>query len=94
MTASGQMKAAGLQSLLQDKRGDAMGTGGLLILAFGLAADAFSVSVCKGLAVKKNTLRTGLLCGIWFGLFQAAMPLAGFLLGSTFAEYIEKLILN
>ena len=67
-----------------------MGAAGLLIMALGLAADAFSVSVCKGLAVNKKTLRTGLLCGVWFGLFQAAMPLAGYLLGSTFAKYIEK----
>ena len=51
--------------------------------------DAFAVSICKGLAVKKAGLREMATCGVWFGGFQALMPLIGFLLGSLFAEAIQ-----
>ena len=61
----------------------------LLLLAVGLSMDAFAVSVCKGLSMKKATLRAGLTCGIWFGGFQALMPLIGFFLGSLFADAIQ-----
>ena len=66
-----------------------MGFGELLLLAVGVSMDAFAVSVCKGLAMKRVTLREGFTCGIWFGGFQALMPLIGFLLGSLFAPAIE-----
>ena len=61
----------------------------LLILAVGLAMDAFAVSVCKGLTLKKADLKSMAKCGLWFGGFQAIMPLIGFLLGSLFASAIE-----
>lgn len=61
----------------------------LFLLAVGLSMDAFAVSICKGLAVKKATYREGALCGAWFGGFQAAMPLIGFFLGTLFADAIE-----
>lgn len=51
--------------------------------------DAFAVSVCKGLAMRKVTLKAQLICGVWFGGFQALMPFIGFYLGSLFAEAIE-----
>lgn len=66
-----------------------MGFVELLILAVGLSMDAFAVSVCKGLAMKKADLKGQLTCGIWFGSFQALMPLIGFYLGALFAEAIE-----
>lgn len=66
-----------------------MGIGELLLLAVGLSMDAFAVSVCKGLAMKKATLKAELTCGVWFGGFQALMPTIGFLLGALFAEAIE-----
>ena len=66
-----------------------MGFGELLLLAVGVSMDAFAVSICKGLAMKKATLKAGLTCGIWFGGFQALMPLLGFFLGTLFAEAIE-----
>ena len=66
-----------------------MGIGALLLLAVGLSMDAFAVSVCKGLAMKKATLKAGLTCGVWFGGFQALMPLIGYFLGKTFASAIE-----
>ena len=61
----------------------------LLILAVGLAMDAFAVSVCKGLTLKRADLKSMAKCGLWFGGFQAIMPLIGFLLGSLFASAIE-----
>ena len=61
----------------------------LFILAVGLSMDAFAVSICKGLAVKKATIKEGAICGAWFGGFQALMPLVGFFLGTLFAEAIE-----
>ena len=61
----------------------------VLIIGIGLAADAFAVSLCKGLSSKQNYLKTGLVCGLWFGVFQGLMPLLGWLLGSTVASYID-----
>lgn len=66
-----------------------MGFWELFLLAVGLSMDAFAVSVCKGLAMRKATLKAELTCGIWFGGFQALMPLIGFFLGSLFAEAIQ-----
>lgn len=66
-----------------------MGFWELLLLAVGLSMDAFAVSVCKGLAMKKATLGAGMICGSWFGGFQGLMPLIGFFLGSLFAGVIE-----
>lgn len=63
----------------------------LLILAVGLSMDAFAVSVCKGLSMKKATVRSMATCGIWFGGFQGLMPLIGFLLGSLFANAIQAI---
>lgn len=67
-----------------------MGMGELLLLGVGLSMDAFAVSVCKGLAMKRSSVKAGLTCGIWFGGFQALMPLIGFFLGSMFAEAIQS----
>lgn len=66
-----------------------MGIGELLLLALGLSMDAFAVSICKGLAMKKATVQASATCGIWFGGFQALMPLIGYWLGSFFAGAIE-----
>ncbi len=67
-----------------------MGLAEMFMLAVGLSMDAFAVSICKGLSMKKASLKTGAICGFWFGGFQAAMPLLGFLLGSVFAEAIKN----
>ena len=66
-----------------------MGIGELFLLAVGLSMDAFAVSVCKGLAMKKATLKAEATCGLWFGGFQALMPTIGFFLGALFADAIE-----
>ena len=60
----------------------------LFILAVGLAMDAFAVSMCKGLALKKATPGAMLKAGTYFGGFQAGMPLLGYFLGSAFSEQI------
>ena len=60
----------------------------LFLLAVGLAMDAFAVSVCKGLALSRVDMKKALAAGLWFGGFQALMPLLGYLLGSRFASYI------
>lgn len=65
-----------------------MGLMELLIQGFGLSMDAFSVSLCKGLATKKVRLRHSMSCGLWFGGFQALMPLLGYLLATTFRQVI------
>lgn len=63
---------------------------GSLVLALGFTADAFAVSMCKGLAMKKASWKAGMICGLWFGGFQAVMPLIGYYLGSIFADTINK----
>ncbi|MBQ6839512.1 MAG: manganese efflux pump [Oscillospiraceae bacterium] len=66
-----------------------MGFWELLLLAVGLSMDAFAVSICKGLSMKKAGLKEGSICGAWFGGFQALMPVIGFFLGTLFADAIE-----
>lgn len=61
----------------------------ILILAVGLSMDAFAVAVCKGLSLGRANWRRAGLVGIWFGSFQALMPLVGFFLGSSFRRYVE-----
>ena len=67
-----------------------MGIIELLVLAVGVSMDAMAVSVCKGLAMKKATFKNAMTCGIWFGGFQALMPLVGLYLGTIFADAIRK----
>ena len=61
-----------------------------LVLAVGLSMDAFAVSVCKGLSMKKADLKSGLICGAWFGGFQGLMPAVGYFLGRLFFQAIES----
>lgn len=67
-----------------------MGLWELFIIAVGLSMDAFAVSVCKGLSVSRVKLKHALICGAWFGAFQALMPAIGYLLGTGFRDYIES----
>ncbi len=60
----------------------------LILLSIGLAMDAFAVSICKGLALRNARWKHAAVVGLWFGGFQALMPLIGYLLGSRFAEAI------
>lgn len=61
----------------------------LLIVAAGLSMDAFAVSVCKGLAVTKATFKHSIPAGLYFGIFQAMMPAAGYLLGAGFSAAVS-----
>lgn len=67
-----------------------MGVGELLFIAVGLSADAFAVSLCKGLCMKKLNFRHALIIALFFGAFQAAMPVIGWAAGIRFKSYIEN----
>ena len=62
----------------------------LFIVAVALSMDAFAVAICKGLSVKRATLKQAVCVGGYFGGFQAMMPLLGFLLGTAFASLITS----
>lgn len=61
----------------------------LLLLSVGLAMDAFAVSVCKGLSMKKAGLAQAAVVGLWFGVFQALMPVIGYYVGIQFMGFIS-----
>ena len=62
----------------------------LLIIATGLAMDAFAVSICKGLNMRKLDIKQMGLIALFFGGFQAGMPLIGWFIGSQFAQYVAS----
>ncbi len=63
----------------------------LFIIAIGLSMDAFAVAVCKGLSLGKVKLKNMMTVGLYFGAFQAIMPLFGYWLGSSFADIVESI---
>ena len=67
-----------------------MGISELLLIGIGLSMDAFAVSISKGLSTKCLKPRHYLSVGVWFGGFQALMPIVGFLLGVSFASLVES----
>lgn len=68
-----------------------MGLIELFILAVGLSMDAFAVSVCKGLAMPKLSVRKTFIVGAWFGGFQALMPAIGYVLGVGLQDKITAI---
>ena len=66
-----------------------MGLVELFFVAVGLSMDAFAVAVGKGLGMRRLDMRHALIIALFFGGFQALMPVVGWLLGSTFAHYVE-----
>jgi len=66
-----------------------MGLWELFVIALGLSMDALAVSICKGLSVRRCTIKHMLICGLYFGLFQGGMPLIGYLLGSQFEALVS-----
>ena len=62
----------------------------LLLMGIGLAMDAFAVSICKGLGMKKVNKKQAVVIGVFFGGFQALMPLIGWILGKQFERYITS----
>lgn len=66
-----------------------MGIVELLLTAIALSMDAFAVSVCKGLGMRRMRYDQALVISLYFGVFQALMPLIGWLLGTSFSRYIQ-----
>ena len=67
-----------------------MGFFELLLIGVGLSMDAFAASICKGLGMRKLDMRQGAVVALFFGGFQALMPLIGWLLGKQFEQYITS----
>lgn len=67
-----------------------MGILEIVVIGISLAMDAFAVSICKGLSMKKMNWKKGIIIALYFGVFQALMPVLGYLLGSSFATLVEK----
>lgn len=63
----------------------------LFVTAVGLSMDAFAVAICKGLAMKKLSWKKAVIIGLWFGGFQAGMPVIGYLLGTRFENYVTSI---
>lgn len=66
-----------------------MGLIEIILIAVSLAMDAFAVSICKGLSMKKMDWKKAIIIGLYFGVFQAVMPIIGYLLGVGFEESIK-----
>lgn len=62
----------------------------LIIIAVGVSMDAFAVSICKGLSVRRLRPAHMLSAAVWFGGFQALMPLIGYYVGISFADYVAN----
>ena len=62
-----------------------------VLTGVGLGMDAMSVSICKGLSMKKMEWKKAVLIGMYFGVFQMLMPLIGFGLGSRFKQFLEQM---
>ena len=60
----------------------------ILLIGIGLAMDAFAVSICKGLSMKKMNWKNVVIIALYFGVFQALMPLIGYFLGMTFESIV------
>lgn len=63
----------------------------VLLIAVGLAMDAFAVSICKGLAIRSPSVKSVVIIGLWFGGFQMLMPIIGYYLGESFYQYISEI---
>ncbi len=63
----------------------------IIFIGIGLAMDAFAVSVCKGLSMKKFNFKNAIIIALYFGFFQGFMPVIGFALGTTFKGLIESI---
>jgi len=68
-----------------------MGILEMLLIGIGLAMDAFAVSICKGLSMKKIDLKKTCIIGLYFGIFQAGMPIIGYFLGIGFENFVTQI---
>lgn len=67
-----------------------MGLFEVIVISIGLAMDAFAVSVCKGLSMKKMNWKNAIIIALYFGVFQAFMPILGYILGTSFNEVVKN----
>lgn len=63
----------------------------IILVGIGLAMDTFAVSVCKGLSMKKMNWKSAIIIALYFGIFQAGMPIIGYFLGTTFSGFVESI---
>ena len=63
----------------------------ILLTSFALSMDAFAISICKGISLGKPKIKDAVIVGAYFGIFQGIMPLIGWLLGISFANYIKSI---
>ena len=68
-----------------------MGLTEIIILSIGLSMDAFAVAMCKGLSMKKMSWKKAMIIALYFGIFQAVMPLIGYGLGIKFQQSIANI---
>lgn len=68
-----------------------MGILEILLISLGLAMDSFAVSICKGLAMKKMNWKKAIIIGLYFGIFQAVMPIIGYFLGVNFQDLLMNI---
>lgn len=68
-----------------------MGIVEIFAIGVALAMDAFAVSICKGLSMKKINWKKAIIIGLYFGAFQALMPVIGYFLGTTLSGFVEKI---
>ena len=69
--------------------GDSLEIISVILIAVALAMDAFAVSLCKGMAMKRPDLRSVLIIALWFGVFQGVMPVIGYVLGSSMYDLMK-----
>lgn len=68
-----------------------MGILELILIAIGLGMDAFAVSICKGISMQKMNWKKAIIIGLYFGIFQALMPVIGFTLGKAFENLVTSI---
>ena len=60
----------------------------ILLIGVALSMDAFTVSICKGITIKKNNLKSSIIISLYFGVFQSLMPILGYILGKSFSNVV------
>ncbi len=63
----------------------------IIVISIGLAMDAFAVSICKGLYMKKINLKNIIIIALYFGIFQAIMPVIGYFFGAAFTDFVKNI---
>ena len=68
-----------------------MGLFEIISIGVGLSMDAFAVSICKGLSMKKLNWKNTIIIALYFGIFQAIMPVLGYALGTAFSDFVQSI---